>query len=81
MSWGRLTFFISKIKDCIEWDKIVGCFIDQTDCDERIKGSTGRSGLSGIRFVVPKWVGAVLSDGIKNWFYLIVRSYGHRSGT
>jgi hypothetical protein len=28
------------------------CFNDPAECDERTEGDAGRSGLSGIRFVV-----------------------------
>jgi hypothetical protein len=45
-------FFVSKIKNCDEKSKIQGCFMDPTDCDERIEGDMGRSVFSGIRFFV-----------------------------
>jgi hypothetical protein len=35
--------FISKIKNCDKRDKIQGCFINPTDCDDRTVGDTGRS--------------------------------------
>jgi hypothetical protein len=45
-------FFIPYIKNCNERDWIRGCFIDRTDCDERIEGDMRRSVFSVIRFLV-----------------------------
>jgi hypothetical protein len=46
-------FFNAKgIIHCYERDKIQGCAIDPTDCDERTEDDMGRRVFSGIRFVV-----------------------------
>jgi hypothetical protein len=37
---------------CDERNEIRGCFIDPTNCEERIEDDTGRSVFSVIRFVV-----------------------------
>jgi hypothetical protein len=48
----QLPFFVSKIKNCNEKNKIQSCFMDPADCDERTEGDTGRSVFLGIQFVV-----------------------------
>jgi hypothetical protein len=75
--YHQLTFLFPKLKIGMKRNKIQGCFIYLTDCDERTEGDTGRSIFLGHSIhcisdvnVVWKPAGTILSDGINKYFYL-----------